>query len=69
MTTIKATDLKVGDTFSSKGSRKLYTVDQIVPAHRAEYTFAVYCTSLQTGKGSTIVWPNNGVGYEVELKA
>jgi hypothetical protein len=68
MTTTPVTDLQPGDVFHSAGSRKQYRVDSIVPAHRAEYTFAVYCTSLQTGKGSTVVWPANGHGYTVEVQ-
>lgn len=67
-TTIKATDLKVGDTFARKGSTKFYTVTAITPAHRSEYVLSIFARSEQTGKETGIVWPNNGVEAFVEVR-
>jgi len=60
-TTIKAVDLKVGDTFARMGSTKRYTVTAITPAHRSEYVLSIFAKSEQTGKETGIVWPNNGM--------
>ena len=55
MTTTAAKDLKVGDTFSQAGSRRSYTVEEIVEAHRSEYS-AVVIVRSESGTIATIAF-------------
>lgn len=55
-TTTAAQNLTTGDTFTTAGSTRTYTVTEVTEAHRSEYAAVVTALS-STGKTATIAFP------------
>ena len=56
MTTIPAEALEAGTAFYAKGSSRLYTVVEVIEAHRSEYAAVVRVLSSK-GTESTVSFP------------
>lgn len=59
MTTIEATELKVGDVFKQRASGKEYEVVAVEAAHRDEYAALLQVRSLSTGNLATVAFQSN----------